>query len=364
MGKRKPARACRSWLLPFVVLSSIVSARAAVAENAKVPSTSAASVQEEATKALARAKLIDGGERLKQGDYTAALTLFKEAYQLVPSPKIFYNFGLAYTNLGRATEAVEAFERFLDEATDASPETRLNAEKHRNDLLSQIGSVVVRCDVDGAAISVDGRAKGVTPRKNPVRLDPGPHSLVVEKAPLPAFTQNINVAAGEKLIVDVHLNVAPTPAPQPVAVPVVVPPPPPVAPAPPPEPESPPMSWKAKLAIGLGAAAVLGLGFGVYEQLAASSKYDQFNSYVAPNTLMKCDADSRVAGHGGGNCASLLSDGDSASLAAKIGFAVGGALAVSSITLFILSRGEHHETSAAFAGCSPTGNGALCAVTF
>ena len=314
-------------------------------------------------KSLARSKLIQGGERLKAGDYTEALKLFEEAYALVPSPKIFYNFGLAYSNLGRASEAVDAFEKFLDEAGDASPDTRANAERHRSELLPQVASVTIHCDLDGAEISIDGRPKGTTPRKTPVRVDPGPHSLVVQKAPLPAFTHNIDAKAGERLTVDVTLNIAPAPehvAPV-KAEPVISPP----AQQPSlPEPEASHLSFKTKISIVLGAAAVVGLAFGTYEQLAASSKYDQFNSLMAPNPYLKCDGDSRVIAHGGQGCASLLNDGDSASLRAKIGFAVGGALAASSVVVFVLSRREHHETATSFLGCSPTTSGALCAIGF
>jgi len=345
-------RAPGPWLHPLLLVLLILSAPVARADDPK---------------AMARAKLVEGSEKLKQGEYTQALTLFKEAYDLVPSPKIFYNFGLAYSNLGRTTEAVEAFETFLDEAADASPDTRANAERHKSELLPQIGSVVVQCDVEGAEISIDGRAKGVTPRKNPVRVDPGPHSLVVEKSPAPPFTQRLLVGPGQRVTVDVHLEAVPPPT---AALPSAVAPPaspaPPVAPVSSPVPESRPLGLKARLAIGLGAAGIVSLAFGTLEQFSASSKYDQFNNAAAPapNPTGRCDADPRVLpAKGGAQCASLLSDGDAASLRAKIGFAVGGALAASSIVMYVLWRREQHE-SVAFIGCSPTGPGAICAARF
>lgn len=311
----------------------------------------------------ARNKLVEGSELLRRGDYTEALIRFKAAYELVPSPKIFYNFALAYQNLGRTTEAIEAFEKFLDEAADAAPDTRANAERYKSELVPKIASVVVQCDAEGAEISVDGRPYGTTPRKNPIRLDPGPHSLIVEKAPLPAFTQRLDARAGQRIVVDAKVGAVAAPA---APVLPAAPPPVEVGPPPPVEPPSPPMPTKLKASIGLGAVAVLGLAFGVYEQLAASSKYGEFNSYVAPNPLGKCDADPRVApGHGGGNCASLLSDGDSASLRAKIGLIAGGVLAASSVTLFILARRDAAEpTATASVGCLPTGPGVACAFTF
>ena len=312
-------------------------------------------------KVQARAKLMEGGELLKAGEYTDALARFKEAYTLVPSPKIFYNFGLAYMNLGRKTEAVESFEKFLDEATDAAPDNRANAERLKSQLVPWIASVVVQCETEGAEISVAGRPYGTTPRKNPVRLDPGLHSLVVEKAPTPAFTKRLEVKAGERVTVEVKLEIE-KPAEVVIAPPIT--PPPPIVP---PEPPKTPWSWKKKAALGTGIASLGALTFGVIEQLAASSKYGQFNDYtMAPNPLGKCDKDPRVTPpKGGGDCASLLSAGDSASVLAKVGLIAGGLLAAGSVTLFVLSRKDATESSeTAFAGCVPTGPGVNCALRF
>ena len=52
-------------------------------------------------KAVARAKLVEGAQLLSRGDYEEALARFQEAYASVPSPKIFYNYGLANKGLGR-----------------------------------------------------------------------------------------------------------------------------------------------------------------------------------------------------------------------------------------------------------------------
>ena len=78
----------------------------------------------EANREAARAKLVEGVAALKRGDHRAALARFEEAYALVPSPKIHYDFGLAYVGLGRSADALAAFERFLAEATDAPPDKR------------------------------------------------------------------------------------------------------------------------------------------------------------------------------------------------------------------------------------------------
>jgi len=349
-------------VLALMVTVAIPSAALAQAAPAASPAASDAGD----AKNRAKAKLVEGSDFLKQGEYKDALRRFQEAYELVPSPKIFYNFGLAYMNLGRTTEAVEAFERFLDEATDATPDLRANAERRRSELLPKVATIVVRCETEGATISVDGRAFGTTPRKPPIRLDPGPHSLVLEKAPAPAFIRNLDVKAGERVVVEAKLEELPV---------VVTPPPPLIAVAPPPvvpvEPEKPSL-WsrldgKLKAAIGLGAVGVLALGFGGYEQLAASSKYKEFNeTSTATNWTHKCDADPRVVPQfGGGVCPGLLSDGDGASLRAKIGFIAGGVLAASSVVLVVLSRRDHRDgATTASASCVPSGTGVTCAAAF
>jgi hypothetical protein len=86
-----------------------------------------AAVAPDATREAARAKLVEGVDAMKRGDYGAALDLFQQAYTLVPSPNIHYDFGQAYLGLGRPADALSAFERFLAEAPDAPAEKREKA---------------------------------------------------------------------------------------------------------------------------------------------------------------------------------------------------------------------------------------------
>ena len=85
-------------------------------------------------RAAARSRLMLGADRLKAGDYAEALVQFQQAYELVPSPKIHYNFGLAYMGLGRNAQAAEAFDAFLAEASDATTETAGQAHRYRAEL--------------------------------------------------------------------------------------------------------------------------------------------------------------------------------------------------------------------------------------
>jgi tetratricopeptide (TPR) repeat protein len=122
----------------------------------------------DATRAAARRKLVEGVDALKRGDYQAALARFEEAYALVPSPKIHYDFGLAYVGLERPAEALAAFERFLAEAPDAPPDKRENAASLVSTLRARVAEVSGRNDREAAgatapAAGPPATAPGISP---------------------------------------------------------------------------------------------------------------------------------------------------------------------------------------------------------
>jgi len=345
------------WSLPLAVVALL-----AVAS----PGRAAADEPGDA-KAVARAKLVEGGDLLRAGEYSGALTRFQEAYDLVHSPKIQYNFGLAYMGLGRRADAIEAFETFLNEALDATPDLRANAERYRSTLATQTGALVVTSDTDGAEVSIDGRSRGVTPLQTSIRLDPGPHQLVLEKAGLPPFAEKLTIEAGRRITVETRLTPAavatPAPAPSPVGPPVaerqpdVVPPPTDADRA------AQKRSLLRKVAWASGAVGVAALGWGLAERLIANGKFSDFNSRP-----QGCDADDRVLAHGGGDCSSLLSAGRSAATLSTVGFISGAVLAGASAVLFYTSRQPAEAPADVKVGlaCGPDVGryGVLCDVRF
>ena len=102
------------------------------------PVQAASPAPDTTTRELARAKLVHGVELLKRGAPAGALAAFQEAYALVPSPKIKYDFGLAYLGLRRDADALSAFEQFLAEAPDAPADKRRRAEQYRETLRARL----------------------------------------------------------------------------------------------------------------------------------------------------------------------------------------------------------------------------------
>lgn len=142
--------------------------------------------QPAAERSRARTLLTEGDRLLTRKDYTGALARFQEAYALVPSPKIHFNFGLAYRGLARHADAHRAFEEFLRAGTDAPADKRQEARTLSREQADRCGRLEVSSNVDGAEILVDDRIAGQSPLAAPIVLDPGPHDVTVRHAETPS----------------------------------------------------------------------------------------------------------------------------------------------------------------------------------
>jgi hypothetical protein len=186
------------------------------------------------SKSEARDRLEEGSALYRKGDYQGALRKFEQARALFPSAKIYFNLGQAYSRLGRPAAAVDAFERFLDEATDADPARRADAARFVTELEPRVARVRVQVP-PGSEVAVDGRPAGVAPLKRAIPVEPGSHQ-VTARAPGSAMAAvgRVQVDAGEiaqwQAPVAVESGAAAPPAPAPVLPTLSPSPPPAVAP--------------------------------------------------------------------------------------------------------------------------------------
>jgi hypothetical protein len=81
--------------------------------------------------------------------------------------------------LSRDVEALEAFQRFLDEAKDAGPEFREQATAQVAELSRKLARIVLECNRPGAEVTVDGKKAGSVPLSKPIVVVPGAHRLTV-----------------------------------------------------------------------------------------------------------------------------------------------------------------------------------------
>ncbi len=309
-------------------------------------------------KTAARNLLVEGSDLLKSGEYSQALAKFQAAFDMVPSPKIHYNFGLAYQGLGRPAEALGAFQKFVTEAQDVPAANVTKAKQFMADLRTKVAWLDVTGDVRGAEISVDGRALGTGPLAGETAIDPGVHQVTVEAPGKPPFLQKISPTAGEKVRVVARLA-AETPAPafrpgaprlveasravdDPAPTPGTADP---VAPD-----DSSPRQWQRPAAwVGVGVSALL-VTYGVMQALKANSKFNEFNTRLDPDDPTKSACNKQKSDSGAVGCKDLLDAGNLATSRSVIGF-VGGGVAVGAAVLFLTAPSPSGNRTLA---CAPT----------
>lgn len=59
-----------------------------------------------------------GGEKYREGDFSGAVELLTEAYELHPEPVILYNLARAYEGMGETVQARDTYSRYLDSGAE------------------------------------------------------------------------------------------------------------------------------------------------------------------------------------------------------------------------------------------------------
>jgi len=172
-------------------------------------------------KAKAKALLSEGASLYERGDYTGALEKFHAAYGAYSSAKIWFNIGQADRDLGRPLDALEAFQKFLDGASDALPEDREDAKASVAEIQKRLGQLIIECETAGAEISVDGRPIGLAPRARPIWVMPGAHQVLATQNGTPLAVETANVSVGGSATVVLKAAPAAASAPPPAMSPVL-----------------------------------------------------------------------------------------------------------------------------------------------
>jgi hypothetical protein len=157
-------------------------------------------------KAQAQTLLGQGTKLYEQGDVADALEKFQAAYAAYPSPKLMFNIGQCNRDLSRPVEAVEAFEKFLAGAADASPEMATDARKAVTQLQKKLGRIQIDCETAGAEVSVDGKSVGLAPLPELIWVTPGRHQVTAKHASAAPAIEDVDVTAGSATAVTMRLR--------------------------------------------------------------------------------------------------------------------------------------------------------------
>jgi hypothetical protein len=160
------------------------------------------------TAAVAEAKghFTAGLKLYKEGSVREALAEFQIAHRIVPRASVLRNIAQCHRDLrdfaaahARYTELVDKFGASMKKGEAADVKRALG------ELGALTGTIAIKSGEPGATVLLDDKELGATPLAAPVRVNLGPHKIVVQKAGFDTFTRALEVQGGEATVVDAPL---------------------------------------------------------------------------------------------------------------------------------------------------------------
>ncbi|MEW5741958.1 MAG: PEGA domain-containing protein [Myxococcota bacterium] len=143
----------------------------------------------------------------KEGDYAAALTEFKAAYDAAPTWEVLYNIGLTERRLFKYGQAVKTFQRYLEEGGKKVPkDRRADVEKELEQISALTAKVTVKVEGASAKLSVDGEPLGDSPLPEPVLLGSGPHTFRAEREGFLPAEKSLEVVSRKDVTLELSLK--------------------------------------------------------------------------------------------------------------------------------------------------------------
>jgi hypothetical protein len=168
----------------------------------------------EGGKTDAKTLMATGVKLLEDKNYVGALAVFTDAYKDFPSAKILLNIGTTLKLLDRKAEAANVYERYLA-SPDADGSRRTEVTDVISDLDKSLGRVTINLTPGDAEVQVDGAwLKG----SRIIHLNPGGSILHTRRDGYVPADRNINLSAGQQLVVGIALSPAPKPIERPIGI--------------------------------------------------------------------------------------------------------------------------------------------------
>ncbi|AUX29208.1 MULTISPECIES: PEGA domain-containing protein [Sorangium] len=147
----------------------------------------------------ARKLFKEGVDAFARDRWAEARAAFLAALSLNPHYTIRGNLGASELKLGRYRDAAEHLARYVremaEDATSTAAERRRGAAMYA-EAQAKVGTLVVRTDVDGAQVFVDGALRGQTPLADPLFVEPGTHTISVRHEDYETKDMTVQLSAG------------------------------------------------------------------------------------------------------------------------------------------------------------------------
>lgn len=306
-----------------------------------------------------------------------ALPYFQKAYELVRTPRTEGQLGLVEMALGYWLDADQHLSEVLKVGDHPwVTKNRKSLEDALTRVRRNIGEVTVEAVPAGADIIVNGRTVGTAPLAQAIRAPKGRLEIEVRAVGFQSSTSYVQVEGGDRKRAVVTLAKEEPRAPDPSHTLASSPPADQVSRGP--EPRQPVVDRPAggarrKVALVTGIAAGVALAAAVTETVIWQVKRQGFESHrgpppdnpTLPEPEWQRDCGVTDAGRGSPACRTLYDASRKAQTYALIGYAVGGALAVTSGVLFLTARRSRSDDEARVA-CVPEllDRGFSCRLTF
>ncbi|MCB9667617.1 MAG: hypothetical protein H6715_05845 [Myxococcales bacterium] len=178
---------------------------------------SATAVLAQDTQTQARQHFQEGVRKFDARDFDAALLEFKEAYRLKPHPSVLVNMANCYERLGKPVEAVEHFERYVEEAGKALSASEQREIKRTIARLNRsIGTLTLEVSPPSANVRINGQPMAREDAGGSMALAEGAHVLEIDASGYLPERRQIVIRGKERTVETIAL------APRPSNVPSVV----------------------------------------------------------------------------------------------------------------------------------------------
>ena len=243
--------AARAVLMAAVLLVPWSAARAETAAD------EADALLEEATRLFADAEDLD-----------AARERFEASYRARPSWEALNGIAMIFAQVGRLVDAIDAYERLLDEFDEAlTPEQKATVQRRIARLKDRVVVLRIEASQPGVTVRLDGEKLGEGPLDAQIYVLPGRHVISAELRGHRSVRRVIEGAAGK--VHEFSLALSPEATRPPSTEPS------------PPKPADAPArtsgSWVGPTLMGVGAVAAAG---GVFSFISAADDYEQFDENV------------------------------------------------------------------------------------
>lgn len=155
--------------------------------------------------ARAKAHFDRGRKLLAEGACAAAIPEFLESRRLFPSRSATSSAAVCLRKVQRYDEALDLFEALLLEFPELPADVKSAAQRQIIELRGLVGTIEITGAEPGAAISVDGQARGEHPTLAPLRVSAGGHLVRVYKEGFEPSVVRVDVRGQETTKVPVRL---------------------------------------------------------------------------------------------------------------------------------------------------------------